>query len=62
MVHSVTHVGNAHLYQKLPDAAQSLAGQALDPWASTPGEFGARLKADYDKYAQLIRLTGARVD
>jgi tripartite-type tricarboxylate transporter receptor subunit TctC len=47
---------------KLPDVAQSLSGHALDPWTSTPEEFGARLKADYDKYAQLIKLTGARID
>jgi hypothetical protein len=39
-----------------------LSAQALDPWTSTPDEFGARLKIDYDKYAKLIKLTGARVD
>jgi tripartite-type tricarboxylate transporter receptor subunit TctC len=47
---------------KLPDVAQNLSGQALDPWTSTPEEFAARLKTDYDKYAQLIKLTGAKVD
>jgi len=47
---------------KLPDVAQSLSGQALDPWTSTPEEFGERLKADYVKYEQLIKLTGARID
>lgn len=46
----------------MPDAAQSLSSHALDPWISTPEEFGARLKADYDKYALLIELTGARID
>ncbi len=47
---------------KLPDVAQNLSAQALDPWPSTPEEFGARLKTDYEKYGQLIRLTGAKVD
>ena len=47
---------------KLPDAAQSLSSQALDPWFSTPEEFGARLQADYQKYARLIKLTGAQLD
>ena len=47
---------------KLPDVAASLSAQALDPWASTPEEFATRLKADYDKYAQLIKLTGARIE
>jgi tripartite-type tricarboxylate transporter receptor subunit TctC len=47
---------------KHPDVSQSLAGQALDPWIGTPEEFDARLKSDYDKYAKLIKLTGAKVD
>ena len=47
---------------KLPEVAQSLSGQALDPWTSTPEEFAARLKVDYEKYAQLIKLTGAKID
>jgi tripartite-type tricarboxylate transporter receptor subunit TctC len=47
---------------KLPDVAQNLSAQALDPWPSTPDEFGARLKTDYEKYGQLIKLTGAKVD
>ena len=47
---------------KLPDVAQNLAAQGLDPWPATPEEFGQRVKADYDKYAQLIKLTGAKLD
>ncbi len=47
---------------KLPDVSKSLASQALDPWGGTPDEFDARLKADYEKYAKLIKLTGARID
>ena len=47
---------------KLPDVAQSLSGQGLDPWPGTPEEFSARLRADYEKYGRLIKLTGARID
>ena len=47
---------------KQPEVSQSLANQALDAWSSTPEEFEARLKADYDKYGQLIKLTGAQVE
>ncbi|MBC7780703.1 MAG: tripartite tricarboxylate transporter substrate binding protein [Proteobacteria bacterium] len=47
---------------KVPDVALTLSGQALDPWGGTPEEFGARLKADFEKYGKLIALTGARVD
>jgi len=36
--------------------------QGLDPWSTSPDELSARLKADYDKYAQLIKLTGATID
>lgn len=47
---------------KLPDVAQSLRNQALDPWPSTPEEFAQRIKVDYEKYGKLIKLTGAKVD
>jgi tripartite-type tricarboxylate transporter receptor subunit TctC len=47
---------------RLPDVAQNLATQGLDPWTGTPEEFGTRLRADYDKYAQLIKITGAKID
>jgi tripartite-type tricarboxylate transporter receptor subunit TctC len=47
---------------KLPEVVHNLSAQALDPWGSTPEEFGARLKSDYEKYARLIRLTGAHIE
>jgi tripartite-type tricarboxylate transporter receptor subunit TctC len=47
---------------KHPEVSQSLANQALDPWIGTPAEFDARLKADYEKYARLIKLTGAKIE
>ena len=47
---------------RAPDVVQKLRNQALDPWTSTPDEFNARLKADYEKYGQLIRLTGAKIE
>ena len=47
---------------KLPDVNQSLANQAVDPWMGTPEEFDARLKLDYEKYARLINLTGAKIE
>jgi len=47
---------------KHPDVSQSLANQALDPWVGTPEEFDARLKVDYEKYATLIKLTGAKIE
>ncbi len=47
---------------KTPEVSQLLASQALDALGSTPEEFDARIRADYDKYAKLIKLTGAQVD
>ena len=44
------------------DVVQRLEALALDPWTSTPEEFSARLKVDYEKYGKLIRLTGAKVE
>ncbi len=55
---------NAEINKALaqPDIVQKLENQALDPWPSTPDEFSARMKADLEKYAKLIKLTGAKVE
>jgi tripartite-type tricarboxylate transporter receptor subunit TctC len=55
---------NAEINKALaqPDIVQKLEAQALDPWPSTPQEFNARLKADFDKYAKLIRMSGAKIE
>lgn len=45
-----------------PDIVQKLEAQALDPWPSTPQELDARLKTDFDKYAKLIRMSGAKIE
>jgi tripartite-type tricarboxylate transporter receptor subunit TctC len=47
---------------KAPEVNQLLASQALDALGGTPEEFDARIKADYEKYGKLIKLTGAKVD
>jgi tripartite-type tricarboxylate transporter receptor subunit TctC len=44
------------------DVQEKLVNQALDPWPSTPDEMSRQLKVDYDKYAKLIELTGAKVE
>jgi tripartite-type tricarboxylate transporter receptor subunit TctC len=45
-----------------PDVAKALSAQTLDPMYMTPEQFAARLKADFDKYAQLVKLTGASIN
>jgi len=55
---------NAEINRALaqPDIVQKLEAQALDPWLSTPDEFNAKLKTDFEKYARLIKLSGARIE
>jgi tripartite-type tricarboxylate transporter receptor subunit TctC len=55
---------NAEINKALgqPDIVQKLEAQALDPWPSTPEEFNGRLKADFEKYAKLIKLSGAKIE
>ena len=43
---------------ELPDVIKIMSGQTLDPMYMTPEQFAARLKADYDKYEKLVKLTG----
>jgi len=55
---------NAEMIKALKDAsvADKLSAQTLDPMPMTPAEFAKRLKSDYDKYGQVIKETGARID
>jgi tripartite-type tricarboxylate transporter receptor subunit TctC len=47
---------------KMPDVAQNLSGQALEPSAASIERFNAVIRADYEKYGKLIRLAGAKVE
>lgn len=45
-----------------PGVAAKLSAQTLDPMHVTPEQFAARIKSDYDKYAKVVKESGARVD
>jgi tripartite-type tricarboxylate transporter receptor subunit TctC len=45
-----------------PDVAARFNNLALEPMYMTPEQFAARLRSDYDKYAKLVALSGAKVD
>jgi len=45
-----------------PDAARILGAQTLDPLPMSPEQFGKLLKADYDKYGKVIKISGAKLD
>ena len=47
---------------RMPDVAQNLKGQTLEPLIMTPEQFARRLKSDYDKYEKVVKLTGAKID
>jgi tripartite-type tricarboxylate transporter receptor subunit TctC len=45
-----------------PGVASHLSSQALDPMYMTPEEFAKTLKSEYDKYENVVKLSGARLD
>ena len=45
-----------------PQVSKKLSAQTLDPMYMTPEQFAARIKSDYDKYARVVKISGARVD
>lgn len=55
---------NSEMHKALKDknVAEKLSSQTLDPMFMTPEQFAVRLKSDYDKYAKVIKETGARID
>lgn len=55
---------NADLRKALadPGVASKLSAQTLDPMPMTPEQFAARLKSDYDKYAKVIKISGAKIE
>jgi tripartite-type tricarboxylate transporter receptor subunit TctC len=55
---------NAEIQKALKDkgTADKLTSQTLDPMLMSPEQFATRLKSDYDKYARLIKETGAKAE
>jgi len=47
---------------RMPDVVRTLSNLALEPLLASTDEFNARIKADYDKYGKLIRISGAKIE
>jgi len=47
---------------RLPDVQQLFASAGIDPAPNTPEEFGAYLKTEFDKWAKVVRDSGAKVN
>jgi tripartite-type tricarboxylate transporter receptor subunit TctC len=45
-----------------PEVRQSLLQQGLEPFNESVEEFAKRIKIDFEKYAKLITMTGARIE
>ena len=45
-----------------PDTARILSSQTLDPLPMSSEDFAKLLRADYDKYEKVIRLSGAKLE
>jgi tripartite-type tricarboxylate transporter receptor subunit TctC len=45
-----------------PDMRQKLIGRGADPIPSTPAEFTAFVKAEYDKWGPIAKASGAKID
>ena len=46
----------------LPDVKQRLSEQGAEPAGTTPEQFAAYIRSEIDKYADIIRKSGAKVD
>ena len=47
---------------KSPEVAQRFAQLDIEPAGSTPADYAARIRAASDKYAQAVKISGARLD
>ena len=47
---------------KSTEVSENLSAQGADPVGSTPAEFGAFIKAETNRYAQVVRVTGVAAE
>ena len=45
-----------------PDVKARLAAQGAEPLGSTPEQYGAYLKSETERWAKVVKATGARLD
>jgi tripartite-type tricarboxylate transporter receptor subunit TctC len=46
----------------LPDIRERLVSQGMEPFISTPEQFGALLKADYALYGKIIKAANIKLE
>lgn len=47
---------------RAPDVRKLLASSGVDPTPTTPAEFGAYLRSEYDKWGKVVRDSGAQIN
>ena len=47
---------------RLPDVAEKIAADGSEPVGNSPEEFGAHIKAEVEKWRDLIQKTGIRTE
>jgi tripartite-type tricarboxylate transporter receptor subunit TctC len=47
---------------KEPEIAKRLAGLGIVAIGDSPEQFGALIRAEQDKYAKLVKASGAKID
>jgi tripartite-type tricarboxylate transporter receptor subunit TctC len=53
---------NGTINKVLPDLRARYEGLGLEPAGGTPAEFGAFLKNEREKWARVVKLSGAKVE
>jgi tripartite-type tricarboxylate transporter receptor subunit TctC len=47
---------------QMPDLQQSIRGMAYEAWTLPPAEFKSFMNIEYEKWAKVVKLSGAKVD
>lgn len=47
---------------QMPDLQQSIRGMAYEAWTLPPAEFKSFMNTEYEKWAKVVKLSGAKVD
>ena len=47
---------------KTPDVAQRFRQLGIDPVGNTPEAYSAQIRHDYERYGQVVRVSGAKID
>jgi tripartite-type tricarboxylate transporter receptor subunit TctC len=47
---------------KTPDVAQRFQKLGIDPVGNTPEAYSAQIRIDYERYGNVVKVSGAKID